>query len=279
MKEIIFEKDKPVKLVATDMDGTLLDDSKNFPPHFSEYLDELRRLDVRFFAASGRSYVSLKKAFGEVGLLDKLDYICDNGAFIVRGGKPVFMSLMDFEKVLEIAELCARLKVTLFLCATNGTYHLNDNAALYDEVRNYYPNLTCMEKFSDVHDDVFKLTIFDGNNPLLSGSYKALDDKFGGEYNVQVSGSHWIDVMNKGISKGSAMLELQKELGINYSETMSFGDFYNDAEMLKNSYYSVVMANANEDMKQYGRFETVSNNEHGVVVVLKKLIDYLKNNR
>ena len=136
-----------------------------------------------------------------------------------------------------------------------------------------------MEKFSDVHDDVFKLTIFDGNNPLLSGSYKALDDKFGSEYNVQVSGSHWIDIMNKGISKGSAMLELQKELGISSSETMSFGDFYNDAEMLKNSYYSVVMANANEDMKQYGRFETVSNNEHGVVVVLKKLIDYLKNNR
>ncbi|MGN0596718.1 MAG: HAD family hydrolase [Ruminiclostridium sp.] len=278
MKEIVFEKDKPVKLIATDMDGTLLDDNKNFPVRFAEYLDQLNKLDIRFFAASGRSYVSLEKAFGEVGFADKLDYICDNGAYIVKGGKPVFMSVMDYGKVLEIGELCGKLGVTLFLCATKGTYHLDDKASLYDEVRKYYPNLTCVNSFEDIEDEVFKLTIFDGNNPMLSGSYNALEEKFGADFNIQVSGSHWIDIMNKGISKGSAIAELQKELGISYNETMSFGDFYNDAEMLKNSYYSVVMANANDDMKQYGRFETVSNNENGVGTVIEKLINYRKNN-
>ena len=81
-----------IKLIASDMDGTLLNDKKEFPHDFDEVLDKLCEKGIHFVVASGRSYSTLKLNFE--GKLDKLDFICDNGAYVIVNGELVSMSLL-----------------------------------------------------------------------------------------------------------------------------------------------------------------------------------------
>ena len=89
---------------------------------------------------------------------------------------------------------------------------------------------------------------------------------------LQVSGFIWLDVMKKGVDKGKALQAFQKRYGISKEETMVFGDFYNDSQMLLQAKYSFVMENANEDMKPFGNFIAPSNDDDGVMRMIKKYV-------
>ncbi len=90
------------------MDGTLITDKKEFPPDFFGILDELDKKGIRFAVASGRSFSSLKISFGDYA--GRLDFICDNGACVISGGKAVSMSILDSARLAEMLELCRSLK-------------------------------------------------------------------------------------------------------------------------------------------------------------------------
>ena len=81
-----------------------------------------------------------------------------------------------------------------------------------------------------------------------------------------------MDINGKNVNKGAALKEIQKTYNISYDETMVFGDFYNDIEMLKEGHYSFVMENANEDMKKYGNFIAKSNKEAGEIQAINEYV-------
>ena len=87
-----------------------------------------------------------------------------------------------------------------------------------------------------------------------------------------VSAKIWLDVMNAEASKGAAIKHLQNTLGFTYEQTMSFGDYLNDLEMLKESYHSYAMENAHPKLKEIARFAAPSNVDAGVFQVLEKLL-------
>ena len=78
--------------------------------------------------------------------------------------------------------------------------------------------------------------------------------------------------MNKKVNKGAALEKIQKDENISYEETMVFGDFYNDIEMLGKAKFSFVMENANEDMKQYGNYIAKSNRDYGVIKAIEEYV-------
>ena len=78
--------------------------------------------------------------------------------------------------------------------------------------------------------------------------------------------------MNKESNKGHAIREIQKILKISPDETMVFGDYLNDYEMMKQGYFSYAMANAHPDLKAISNFETLSNDEDGVLYIIRQLI-------
>ena len=78
--------------------------------------------------------------------------------------------------------------------------------------------------------------------------------------------------MNKNVNKGAALEKIQKDENISYEETMVFGDFYNDIEMLGKAKFSFVMENANEDMKQYGNYIAKSNRDYGVIKAIEEYV-------
>ncbi|WP_297637493.1 HAD family hydrolase [uncultured Clostridium sp.] len=259
-----------IKLIATDMDGTLLDGKGNIPKEFFEIYKELKRKNVKFVAASGRPYKTLYQNFKPIS--DDLYYICDNGSYIVKEKDDSKISVIDKKHIKKMISECSKLdNVVPILCGTKGAYHMACDEEMLKEIDKYYLHKHIVEDLNSVDDEIFKIAVCDFNRSI-ENSYPHLNHIFGDEFKVVVSGAVWMDIMNQNIDKGYALEMIQKDMGISYEETMVFGDFYNDVEMLSKAKYSFVMENANEDMKQYGNFIARSNLENGVVQAIKEYV-------
>lgn len=258
-----------IRLIASDMDGTLLDDEKKLPSDFGEVIEQLWGRGIKFAVASGRTYSALGHLFpGEYR--DKLLFICDNGACTVINGKPVNVSGISRSVYDELLDACAGIGgLTPVVCAESGVYHQRSDEKFFNEVGLYYKNHIVIDDLSKVEGTVYKLAICDDGEALVHGK-KALDARFKGKLNVQVSGVMWMDVMAAGVSKGAALKELQKTLDVSREETMAFGDYFNDVDMLMSAEWSFCMENGHEDVKRLCRFTAPDNNHAGVTRCIRR---------
>jgi len=260
-----------IKLIASDMDGTLLNDKKQLPEDFFETIDSLCEKGVKFTVASGRTYAAVEHLFPEE-YRKKLDYICDNGAYIVHEGKTLEITPLDrsdFEEFMHAAEKIGGLKI--LVCAVGGTYHLHDTSDFNAEVSKFYKNHIECDDLLAIKDTVYKLAVCDMQGAQQRGK-PALDAIFGDRLNIQVSGPIWMDVMAGGVSKGSALKKLSAALGIDRNEIMAFGDYYNDMDMLTTAGMSFAMENGSEDIKKLTTHIAQSNNCGGVTKAIKQYV-------
>ena len=259
------------RLIASDMDGTLLNDKKELPADFYETIDRLCERDIRFTIASGRTYDALAHLFRE-DYLPKLDFICDNGAYIVHGGRAVDITPLDratFEELVAASERIGGLRV--LVCAVKGTYHLAYDEEFDREVAKFYKNHIPCDDLLSVEDTIYKIAVCDPQGAQQRGK-PALDAIFGDRLNIQVSGPIWMDVMAAGVSKGAALARLAGILGIERSEIAAFGDYYNDEDMLRTAGLSFAMANGNEDIKRITTHIADTNNNCGVTKAIREHI-------
>ena len=255
-----------IKLIATDMDGTLLDSKKQLPAELPVILKELREKEITFAVASGRSLVTLKGLFGE--MMDDIIFICDNGACIqMPGEKPVYHCL-PFEIVHRVLDICKEHPdVVPVLCSVKNIYYpIQAKEQFRQEINNFYYQFEMLDYAHLYHvtDPVMKIALCDMRNPAKH-IYPVLKSLIGEEYELAVSGALWMDIMCKGVHKGAAIRELQEKMGISREETMAFGDYGNDVTMMHEAYYSCAMENAAEEVKKAARFLVPSNDENGVV--------------
>ncbi len=255
-----------VKLIATDMDGTLLDDKKRLPAEFPQLLKVLTERKVAFAVASGRSYPALQTLFQEK--TDSLLLICDNGAHVrIPGHSPVYQC-MPFSVVHAVLDICQQLPNAVpVLCGIAGIYYPNTAKAQFQkEISNFYVQFTDAPypTLYQITDPIIKIALcaMDGPENVL---YPVLKREFGSDYEIVISGNVWMDMMCKGVSKGNAVAKLQQMLHVTPAETMVFGDYQNDVSMFSQAYYSYAMAQASETVKQHARFVAPANTENGVV--------------
>lgn len=260
-----------VKLVATDLDGTLLGDDKVIPPEIFPLARALKEKGILFVPASGRSPYTLRENFRPIA--DEIDYICDNGAVALAGGRTIFSRPLPKPLVREILDFCRGEDVHVLLCGTQTTYLAPVEGTKYEpHVRPYYFRRTPYDELQEIPDDVNKIAICDMRNPK-TGSYDRLVKLLDGRAVATISGDIWMDVMCNGVNKGNALAAIQAYHGIKKEETVAFGDYYNDVPLLGQAGYAYVMKNANEDMFRYGNRVAESNNDGGVLKVLRKIAD------
>lgn len=260
-----------IRLIATDLDGTLLGDDKQIPQEIFTLVPQLLRMGITFVAASGRSPYTLRADFSPVA--DDIDYLCDNGAVAVCGGETIFTRPVPQEIVREVVTFCESEEVHVLLCGSKMTYLVPVEGTVYEpHVRPYYFRRVPPEQLLDTGDAINKIAICDLRNPK-SGSYDRLVRLLNGRAAATVSGDIWMDVMQNGVDKGQALAAIQKHRGITPDETVAFGDYYNDIPLLGRARYAYVMKNANEDMFRYGNRVAESNNDGGVLRVLRAIAD------
>ena len=260
-----------IRLIASDLDGTLLDEHSNLPKDFFEVFDKLNARGIPFLAASGRAYPALKSFFE--ARAEQMDFICDNGATLVSKGRVIDTQLLDMALIHEMVEACDAFNrhLLVVLCDSEKAYHRPAGKAVQLLLDKYYGLPYKVKTFREVKSGITKLTI-----NTLTGSchklYDYLEACFGHRVNIAVSGERCVDVMKKGVSKGAALRTLQETLGVSYDETMAFGDYYNDIEMLGCAKYSFVMENANPDMRRFGNYIAKSNKENGVLETIREIV-------
>ena len=258
-----------IKFVATDMDGTLLNSKKEIHEEFYEVFREMREKDIIFAAASGRQYYSLLETFDNIK--DDMMFIAENGTFVVYKGKEIVTNSLNRDLAMELINIGRKIDESyVVLCGKNSAYIESDDDRLVNEVSKYYKRYKIVDDITTINDDILKVTICDfrGSEENSNNYFVEYRDKA----QVTVSGDIWLDITAKNINKGVAIKEIQELLGINYEETVVFGDYLNDLEMMESGYYSYAMKNAHDDLKKVARFIAKSNDENGVVEAIKELI-------
>ncbi|MFI1164355.1 Cof-type HAD-IIB family hydrolase [Streptomyces sp. NPDC020801] len=262
-----------IRLIVTDMDGTLLDDAKRIPAGLWPTLAELRRRGVLFSPASGRQYATLAGQFAAVA--DGMVFIAENGTHVVRDGVELSSDPLQpgvaARLVHAVRDLAARgVDVGAVVCGKRSAHVERTDEAFLAEVRKYYVRHRIVADAADVADDVIKVALFDfGSAERTTAPALA---PFAATHQVVVSGEHWVDVMNPSANKGAALRGLQRELGITPAQTLVFGDYLNDLEMLDAAEWSFAMANAHPEVIRRARYLAPSNNDNGVLRTIARLL-------
>lgn len=258
-----------IKLIVTDMDGTLLDQRGGFPEDFHYVFDLLKEKGITFCVASGRQYNSLKQFFYKYR--EDICFIAENGALVMAGDKEIYSNTIEREEVNEIVRLCRNIpEVGVTLCGKKMAYMETQDKEIQEKIAHYYLALEKVNDLLEVDDQIMKIAIYDKVNAEENINRRLEVSK---NLKKVVSGSNWMDIANDGINKGVALEKLQDRLKVGKEETMVFGDYYNDIEMLEKSEHSYAMINAQEEVKQASKYITeYDNNNNGVLREIKKVI-------
>ncbi|MDR1877898.1 MAG: Cof-type HAD-IIB family hydrolase [Flavobacteriaceae bacterium] len=265
---------RKVKLVVTDMDGTLLHSDYTLNPEFFEIYRQLEELDIKFIVASGRQYDSLLHIFRSIK--DDIYFIAENGGNVIYRGSPVFIQRMEQRGIKEVVKIVRSLPETeMLLCGVKNAYVEAAYPEFEKHVTPYYPKRKVISDLSaPIDDQIVKIAIF--NKTSSETNVFPYVKQLEGEYQVKISGKHWVDISVKDSNKGFALKEVQDILHISKEETMVFGDYLNDLEMMEEGYFSYAMANAHPLLMESARFHADSNDEDGVLKILKEVIKQRK---
>lgn len=261
-----------LKLIASDLDGTLLPPHKSLPEETFPLIDKLSKKGIIFAPASGRQLPNLKKMFAPA--LDKIAIIAENGGLVWYGGQIIYSnptSRADVKRTLGEVKKIDGL-YPLLSCA-DCAYYESDNPRFIEVVQNSYSSTRRVQSFQEVLQDieVIKISVWDENPPCAEHGGPMLAPRLDGLRTI-VSGYDWLDVSPVNANKGEALKELMKRLGVERQECEAYGDHMNDYEMLAACGRPFVTANAFYKLKEAFPNELLSNAELGVIKRLKELI-------
>ncbi len=269
----LFDHVPDIRLIACDMDGTLLDDQDTVHDEFWPLIDDLHERGIVFCPASGRQYYNLLERFAEIA--SEVVFIAENGTFVVRDGQELSADCLDREVARELISVARELvaggaDVGAVLCGKASAYIERTDRAFLEEVDKYYHRLEVVADLQDVADDILKVAIYDfvSSEQVSAPAFARFRDT----HQVVVSGQHWLDVMDPHANKGSGLRHLQEALGITRAQTMAFGDFLNDLEMMDEADYSFAMANAHPDLAARARYRAPGNTDNGVVRTIRSVL-------
>lgn len=260
-----------IKLLAVDMDLTLLASDGSLPPHMDERIDALAEAGVLFCPASGRPAPTLQMMFPAHA--DGIAFCADNGGWVIYQGRTAFRDLIRPELWHEVLDFAAADgRCAPVLCAFEQAYVLKRDRRHHEAIYKYYKDIRYVESFDEVDAEADKVTIlfpdYDAE-PRFASTY---EPRFGKRLYVTNAGREWIDFMNLGVSKGSGVAHLCRELGIGLADAAAVGDTYNDIPMLSAVGHSFVVANAEEHMHEHADYLVPSNDDRGVATLIDAIL-------
>ena len=236
-----------IRLIATDLDGTLLTPQHQLPPGIFDMIRAFRGKGVRFAAASGRQYGNLKRLFArEAG---GMDFICENGAYVVTRGKGS-ASWFPPDMVKEIARDILDAGMELLISAPETSYVLSSASREYTDAMVYLlrNTVTVIEDDSSVVGECIKISGYHPNG--VAEIALPLQQKWEGKLHCDIAGRDWLDFTM--VNKGDGIRALAEALDIPLADIAAFGDQFNDDSMLQLVGHPYIMASAPEPLLKKG---------------------------
>ncbi len=257
-------------MVVTDMDGTLLNSKHEVSSKFFLLFEELKKRDIKFVAASGRQYNSIVDKLDAIK--DDIIVVAENGAFVKRQEQELLATPLNYTTIKNTIELLKNVEgIHPVLCGKNNAYINGNSDDFVNKLREYYSEFSILNDIASYDGEVLKIAIyhFESSEKYIYPLVNHLES----ELKVKVSGENWLDISHMNANKGYALQHIQEKFGISRQETMVFGDYNNDLEMLAMADFSFAMANAHPNVTAAANFKTKSNDEYGVETVLEQLLN------
>ncbi len=258
-----------IKLIVSDLDGTLLDCHEQLPKNWSIVFQQCQEKGILFSAASGRQLLNMESSFPNDK--DKMLFIAENGTCIKYNNEILYKSTLNQTKISNLIKNARTIKnCWAVYCADDRGYIDSKDSHLVEECNKYFSKLEIVDDLLDVKDECCKVAIYktDGVEGDCLESFKQYSD----EFDITVSAHVWLTICNKNESKGNALKLFQEKFNISKEETMVFGDYLNDVSLMDCAYYSYAMENAHPELKKHARFIAPSNNEGGVMQVVEEML-------
>jgi Cof subfamily protein (haloacid dehalogenase superfamily) len=251
---------RKVKLVVSDMDGTLLNAKGEVSPLFFELFKKLQKQNILFCAASGRQYNSIVHKLAPIK--EDIFIIAENGAIAKKGDEILLLKSINSKKVTA----------NIVLCSQDTAYIESKDKTFINLFQEYYRNFKIVDDLVEVAKTtaILKIAVyhFSSSEDFIYPAIKQLT----ADYLIKISGQNWLDLSDNKANKGAALKAVQELLNISKEETMVFGDYHNDIEMLQEAAFSFSMKNAHKDITAIANYATKSNNNLGVEHILEQLI-------
>lgn len=261
-----------IKLIASDMDDTLLNKDVQISPRNAAAIRQALAQGKVFLLATGRMYVSVKPYADRLGL--DVPLVTYNGA-LVKGsasGKVYYEQKLDLATANEVLAYCREQGYYLQLYVGDRILIQaeNDCSRMYTRISGIPTEPVGEAVF---HTDIAPYKILVMTQPEeFQEVWQQFKQKFAGRLDVTSSKDNFLELMEPGVNKWEAVKQVAAGYGIEPQEIMCIGDSNNDISMIANAGIGVAVANAKENVKQYARIITASNNEDGVALVIESIL-------
>lgn len=266
------------KIIASDLDETLLSSDRSVSPRNLDAIKKARDLGVKFVPTTGRGYHSVEPTLKELGLFQKKDeyVISYNGGAITenRDNSLLHFEGISFELAQELYRRGKNYDVCIHIYTREMTY-------LYNVEPDDYKSLASHMKVTEIFDenldflkgtDIVKALYMNTDYEYLRGieaDYKDLAPLM----DVSYSSNRFIEFNRKGVNKGAGLLSLAKLLGVKPEETIAIGDNFNDLSMIRAAGLGVGVKNSIEGIKKDCDYITQATNDEGAVAeVIEKFV-------
>ena len=264
------------KLIAIDMDGTLLKNDKSVSDRTKKAIKEDKEKGVNVVIATGRPIDGVTRYLEELDMLGENDYVLSyNGGLVLKAKSREVISktVLSGSDLHYLHKLSKDLGVNIHAFSeVHGL--ITPKNSKYTEVEANINGINIgINDYSEIEDDhsIVKVMMID-EPEVLQKAVDNLPKEVYEKYTVVRSTPYFLEFLNKAVNKGTGVELLAKHLGVKQEEVMTFGDAENDLDMIVYAGMGVAMANGFEEVKEAANYITDSNEEDGVAKAIEKFV-------
>lgn len=260
-----------IKLIVTDIDGTLINNAHRYSERLVRAVNAARAQNVLFTLATGRMYCSGVMFAKELQV--DLPIICYNGGYIRDAADKVYYKEgIDPQSANTILKVCRGQSWHVQYCVNDNLFCAKDT----DYMREYsqvakVPYQVLGEEFYTAEDKVNKFLFIQDDVAVLRDIQQRIAEVCT-TVDFTRSQANYLEVIPKGVNKGVAIKSLAQILNVDTKDIMAIGDSYNDLEMLTAVGHGVAMGQAPEDVKAAVAYVTDTNEQDGLAKAIEKYV-------
>ena len=263
------------KLIAIDMDGTLLNENKEISKRSHAAISMAKKKGKKVVIATGRPLNGVIRYIEKLNLLDENDYVVAFNGALVQGTSTkevIFECPLSYGSYKELYEVSRELGVNIHALTDSSVLTPKNNR--YTGIESSINQIPIIEgPVSEVDPDqrIIKVMFID-DPEKLDHAIPNIPDAIKEKYTILRSAPYFLEFLHKSVNKGVGVKAIAKELGYKREEVICIGDAGNDLDMIKYAGLGVAMGNAFEDVKAAADYITHSNEDDGVAHVIEKFM-------
>ena len=267
-----------IKLIAIDIDGTLLNSKKELLEETKQYFKNFhnKNTETLLVLCTGRPETGIRPYLKDLGYLEENHYIISqNGASIYESqtGKRVMDAFVDSTAIQKWIELGKKHGISVMGAGVDYYYSFDEDPTEWMEfdVKLVSGKLKRIPTKESLNIDFYKILLM-GDEEQLNEFETIIPKEWRNEFYVVRSQKYLVEVLKKGVNKAFGLEKLAAALNIKPSEIAAIGDAANDIEMLEYAGLAIAMGNASEEVKAIADIVTDTNENNGVIKAIDKLI-------